>query len=139
VAPVQDQLLCSPWRQIWGGGKYWKLVAIARSSARESQVWLERARLGDQVGANALRLHQGGQLTGRLRAPAELEPDHADKAPALERPDIAELQSEAGERLLGEPVGDAVGHRRLDIADVRCRFAEGVERKSGAWAAQAAR
>lgn len=117
VTPVEDQLICSPRRQVWRGGKCRKLIAVPRPSARHRQVWLERARLRDQAGANALRLHLGSQLTGRLRAHAELEPDDADKAPAFERSDIAELQREADELLLGQPVGDAFRHRGLDIAD----------------------
>src|ERR1700704_5152392 len=90
VTPVQDELLRLPRRQIWRGGKYWKGIAFARSGACERQVRLECARLRDEAGEKALGLHLRGQLPGMLRAHAELEPHHPNKATAFECPDITQ-------------------------------------------------
>ena len=78
---------------------------------------LKRSRFRAQAGANALSLHQGGQPAGRLRANPQLEQDHADKASAVERSEIAQIQHEAGQRLVSQPVRDAFGCGGLDVAD----------------------
>jgi hypothetical protein len=79
-------------------------------------VRLKRANLRLQTRANALRFDPRGKVARRVGAHPDLQPDDADQASALERPNLAQAELEARQRQLVQPPGDPVHNVTVDAA-----------------------
>ena len=117
MAAVQDKLFGSPGRQLGRCGKGSKCGPIPWPGARKREMRLKRTSIGLQPDPYALRLDLRCKLAGLIGARAELQPDHADEPPALERSDLAQLELQATQRQAFQPPGDLVHHLALDAAD----------------------